>query len=133
MASASFRRAWLGRVYRSRETSGRTLIDALNYEVDTRSAAVESGQVISSVEANGNKVDFSTTDNAGISQVGIVEIASQMVELYESAQSYLLALNGTDPDDAAIYAQMNARLRQRVNRYSDSFLLLRHRAPAIQP
>ena len=128
MATAAFRRAWLGNVYRSSQNSGRSLLEELNAQVDLRLAAVATGQVISSAKANGNEVSYSDKGNAGISQIGVVEIAAQMVELYESAEARLIALGTPAPADAEIYAEMKGRLRQAVRSYSSSFQFLRQPA-----
>ena len=114
MVSTKFKRSQLRRIWRQVPTTHATLLDALNAANDTASLSASTGSG-SIVETSGNGHSTKYADpNAASSLVApadIAEMASDFLDLYDSAQAALIAAGTPAPTDEQTFEQMLAELQ----------------------
>jgi len=116
--STLFKKAILRRCQRKAVTEGLTLLAALEALLIARVDENVSGRTIRATAGNGHSVEFEVPE--GLTPVSMVELASELIDLYETARGYL----GGSPTDAQVYAEMLGLLKPCDEVHSD-FTLIR--------
>lgn len=111
--SSTYARGYLRKLWRDAQTSGKTLLAALEAAADAAQASVGSGKTIAATSGNGRSVTYQV-NTGDATPTDIYELTARFLDYYDQAHAHVFPAHGhnqqahthTVANDQAIYEHM---------------------------